>query len=72
MFIRPVRFVHAENFFAILYFSGPVDLIIANDNNAIIEILLKGRSIKMRHVHRADRVNLDWLYDVFFSSSFLC
>ena len=72
MFIRPFRFVHAENLFAILNFSGPVDPIIAKDNNATIEILLKGRFIKMRHVHQADRVNLDWLYDVFFSSNFRC
>ena len=72
MFIRPFRFVHTEHFFAILYFSGLVDLIIAKDNKAVIEILLKGRSIKMRYVHRADRVNLGWLYDVFFSSNFRC
>ena len=42
-----------------------VDLIIVADNEAVIKILAKGRSAKLRHVHRTHRVNLDWLYEVF-------
>ena len=65
MSITPFRFDHVQGFFAIREWSGPVELIIAEDNEATIKILLKGRSTKMRYVHRTHRVNLDWLYEVF-------
>ena len=38
---------------------------VAEDNEAVIKILAKGRSAKLRHVHRTHRVNLDWLYEAF-------
>ena len=42
-----------------------VNLIVAEDNEAVIKILAKGRSGKQRHVPRTHRVNIDWLYDAF-------
>ena len=72
MSITPFRFDHVENFFAIREWSGLVELIIAEDTEATIQILLKGRSTKMQHVHRTHRVNLDWLYEVFTSSNTRC
>ena len=43
----------------------PVKLFIAEDNEAVIKILSKGRCPKLRHVARTHRVNLDWCYEVF-------
>ena len=40
-----------------------VKLIVAEDNEAVIKVLAKGRSPKLRHVARTHRVNLDWCYD---------
>ena len=42
-----------------------VKLVIAEGNEAVITILSKGRSSKMRHVARTHRVNIDFLYEVF-------
>ena len=33
------------------------------DNEAVIRMIIKGRSPTMRHVSRAHRVALDWLFD---------
>ena len=33
------------------------------DNEAVIKMIIKGRSPTMRHVSRTDRVALDWLFD---------
>ena len=33
------------------------------DNEAVIKMIIKGRSPTMRHVSRTDRVSLDWLLD---------
>ena len=33
------------------------------DNEAVIKMILKGRSLTMRHVFRTHRVALDWLFD---------
>ena len=33
------------------------------DNEAVIKIIIKGRSPTMRHVSRTHRVALDWLFD---------
>ena len=33
------------------------------DNEAVIEMIIKGRSATMRHVSRTHRVALDWLFD---------
>ena len=42
-----------------------VQLIVAEDNEAVIKTVAKGRSAKLRHVARTHRINLDWLYDFF-------
>ena len=43
----------------------PVKLMIAEDNEAVLKSLAKGRCPKLRHVARTHRVNLDWCYDLF-------
>ena len=47
-----VQFSHQE---ALLY--------VFEDNEAVIKMIAKGRSPTMRHVYRAHRVALDWLFD---------
>ena len=39
-------------------------LIIAEDNEAVIKILLKGRTSALRHLPRTHKINLDWLVEV--------
>ena len=46
MSITPFRFDKVENFLAIRECSGPVELMIAEDDEATINILLKGRLLK--------------------------
>ena len=38
-------------------------LYIIEDNEAVIKMIIKGRSPTMRHVSRTNRVALDWLFD---------
>ena len=38
-------------------------LYIVEDNEAVIKMIIKGRSPTMRHVSRTHRVALDWLFD---------
>ena len=38
-------------------------LYVFEDNEAVIKIIIKGRSLTMRHVSRTHRVALDWLFD---------
>ena len=38
-------------------------LYVFEDNEAVIEMIIKGRSPTMRHVSRTHRVSLDWLFD---------
>ena len=38
-------------------------LYVFEDNEAVIEMIIKGRSPTMRHVSRTHRVALDWLVD---------
>ena len=38
-------------------------LYVFEDNQAVLKIIIKGRSPTMRHVSRTDRVALDWLFD---------
>ena len=38
-------------------------LYVFEDNEAVIKIIIKGRSLTMRHVSRTHRVLLDWLFD---------
>ena len=47
-----VRFSHQE---ALMY--------VFEDNEAVIKMIIKGRSLAMRHVSRTHRVVLDWLLD---------
>ena len=41
------------------------ELVILEDNEAVIKMTIKGRSTAMRHVQRTRRVNFDWLYERF-------
>ena len=38
-------------------------LYVFEDNEAVIKMIIKGRSLTMRHVSRSHRVALDWLFD---------
>ena len=38
-------------------------LYVFKDNEAVIKMIMKGRSPTMRHVSRTHRVALDWLFD---------
>ena len=38
-------------------------LYVFEDNEAVIKMIMKGRSPTMRHVSRTHRVALDWLFD---------
>ena len=44
-------------------------LYVFKDNEAVIKMIIKGRSPTMRHVSRTHRVALDWLFDRFFLDS---
>ena len=41
------------------------EIIILEDNEAVIKMTIKGRSPAMRHVARTHRVDLDWLFERF-------
>ena len=43
--------------------QGESQLYIFEDNEAVIKMMIKGRSPTMRHVSRTHRVALDWLFD---------
>ena len=43
--------------------QGLTKLILMEDNDAVIEMTIKGRSPNMRHVARVHRVDLDWLFE---------
>ena len=47
--------VHSSRQEALLY--------VFEDNEAVIKMIIKGRSLTMRHVSRTHRVALDWLFD---------
>ena len=38
-------------------------LCLFEDNEAVIKMIMKGRSLTMRHVSRTHRVSLDWPFD---------
>ena len=38
-------------------------LYVFEDNEAVIKMIIKGRSPRMRHVSRTHRIALDWLFD---------
>ena len=39
-------------------------MIVMEDNEAVIKIVRKGRSTKLRHIQRTHRIVLDWTYDL--------
>ena len=43
--------------------SGSSAMLSFEDNEAVIKMIIKGRSPTMRHVSRTHRVALDWLFD---------
>ena len=43
--------------------SQEVLLYVFEDNEVVIKMVMKGRSLTMRHVSRTHRVVLDWLFD---------
>ena len=45
------------------YSQGKAQLYIFEDNEAVIKMIIKGRSPTMRHVSRTHRVGLDWSFD---------
>ena len=42
---------------------GTGRIVIFEDNDAVIKMIIKGRSPNMRHVPRTHRVDLDWLFE---------
>ena len=46
-----------------IYTSREALLYVFEDNEAVIKMIMKGRSPTMRHVSRTHRVALDWLFD---------
>ena len=62
---------YSEKFEPAKYFAytrprGPTitDLIIAEDNQAVIKIIQKARSMALRHLPRTHRIDLQWLFEV--------
>ncbi len=37
---------------------------VLEDNDAVIHMIMKGRTNRMRHVPRTHRIDLDWLFDL--------
>ncbi len=60
-----LRLEHVENFYLARKHCPQVKLVVAEDNEAVIKIIKKGRSAKLRHIHRTHRVDTDWLYENF-------
>ena len=52
-----------ENVFRTSNFLSPLRLYVLEDNEAVIKIVIEGRSPTMGHVSRTHRVSLDWLCD---------
>ena len=45
------------------FFDSSAMLYVSEDNEAVIKMIIKGRSPTMRHILRTRRVALDWLFD---------
>ncbi len=60
-----LRLEHVENFYLARQYCPQVKFVVAEDNEAVIKIIKKGRSAKLRHIHRTHRVDTDWLYEIF-------
>ena len=43
--------------------TGRAILLLLEDNDAVIKMIIKGRSPALRHVVRTHRVDLDWLFE---------
>jgi hypothetical protein len=43
--------------------SGLGNLLVLEDNEAVIKMCCKGRSAQMRHVVRTQRIDIDWLFE---------
>ena len=43
--------------------TNGIKLVLLEDNNAVIQMIVKGRSPNMRHVPRTHRIGLDWLFE---------
>ena len=39
-------------------------LVVLEDNDAVIKLIIKGRTQTMRHVPRTHRIDLDWLINI--------
>ena len=46
-------------------------VIAAEDNEAVIKIIAKGRTPALRHLHRTHRIEVDWLVEVFANEGML-
>ena len=74
---RPARISNAEKIHGMIVDLDNVDFISSNvhssckeallyifeDNEAVIKMIIKGRSLTMRHFSKTHRVALDWLFD---------
>ena len=47
-----LRLEHVENFYLARQYCPQVKFVVAEDNEAVIKIIKKGRSTKLRHIHR--------------------
>ena len=55
---------HIDNVLSNNKFSESIAMLyVFQDNEAVIKMILKGRSPTMRHVSLIHRVSLDWLFD---------
>ena len=43
--------------------QGLIQIVILEDNEAVIKTTKKGRSLTMRHITRTRKITLDWLYE---------
>ena len=46
-----------------VYCRQRAEIVILEDNDAVIKMTVKGRSPAMRHVNRTHRVNIDWIFE---------
>ena len=60
--LRQLLTVDEVPFTSIVQARGRAKLVVMEDNEAVIKMIIKGRSPNMRHVSRTHRVNLDWLF----------
>ena len=44
---------------------GRASLLVLEDNEAVLKMIIKGRSLTLRHGSRTHRIDLDWLFERF-------